>query len=132
VSFTRGGQPALTSVFGTFFIGNTPTPEGESISGIAVSGANGQGLGGGLAGLTSQGGSTFLGFATVDGSSGDLVPAISEITVTAGSHGGGPEPDLDNFTFASPVSPVPEANAWVLLAAAALAGRVRWRARTTA
>jgi hypothetical protein len=39
-----------------------------------------------------------------------------------------------HFTFATPVSPVPEANVCALLAAAALAvvGRARWRARPTA
>jgi hypothetical protein len=103
VSFTRGSQPALTSAFGTFFIGNIdeqPLSTG-SISGLAIGGGEFIPY---RAALTPPGGSTFLGLATVDSATGQLVPAISEITVNAGSHGLGPEPDLDNFTFASPVA----------------------------
>jgi hypothetical protein len=122
VSFTRNGQPALTSAFGTFFIGNTPIDE--------LPGADFSSVGGYPAGFTSPEGSTFLGLATVDSATGQLVPSIGEIDIRAGSHGTGPEPDLDNFTFASPVSPVPEGNVWALLAAAALAavGLARRRA----
>jgi hypothetical protein len=133
LSFTRDGQSALTSAFGTFFIGNTESFPGEgSISGLSAYGAGGSLLGGATAPTTTtNNGSTFLGLATVDSVSGDLVPAISEIDVKAGSHGAGPEPDLDNFVFAGNpgVSPVPEGNVWALLAAAALAavGLSRWR-----
>jgi hypothetical protein len=131
VSFTHDGQPALSSAFGAFFIGNTEPfgPGSGSISGFSIGEADHPSI---YAGLTSLNGSTFLGLATVDSVSGDLVPAISEITIRAGSHGAGPEPDLDNFVFAGNpgVSPVPEGNVWALLAAAALAtvGLARRRA----
>jgi hypothetical protein len=126
--FTHDGGTALTSAFGTFFIGNQPI-DGGNFSGMSAYGADGSILYTGVPGLTGLDGSTFLGFATVDSATEDLVPAISKITVTAGLH------DLidvylDNFTFATPVSPVPEANVWVLLAATMLAavGRARLRA----
>jgi hypothetical protein len=121
--FTHDGQPALTSAFGAFFVGNTPV-DGESIAGLAIGGdANFI-----HAGLTSQDGSTFLGLATVDSLSGNLVPAISEIDASQGSHALH-DAFLDNFTFTTPVSPVPEANVWVLLTATALAAVGRGRAR---
>jgi hypothetical protein len=122
--FTRDGQPALTSAFGTFFIGNT-APLGFNVAGLEADGANGSVLGRETAGVTSQDGSTFLGFATVDSVTGELVPAISEIVASQGSHSLY-DALLDNFTFASPV---PEGNVWALLAAAALAavGLSRWR-----
>jgi hypothetical protein len=139
--FTHDGQPALTSAFGAFFIGNVGSLGGPgatelfSNSGLSAGGtysllppgATGDGFI--PAGLTSRDGSTFLGLATVDSATGQLVPAINEIDVEAAGDVG-PQVFLDNFTFASPVSPVPEGNVWVLLAAAALAavGRARWRA----
>jgi hypothetical protein len=120
--FTRNGQPALTSAFGTFFIGNHPV-DGQSLAGLA--------RGGDFnfidAGFTQP---AFLGHATVDSATGALVPAINEIVVDAG--GALINTYLDNFTFATPVAPVPEANAWVLLAATTLAAVCRARRRAAA
>lgn len=77
----------------------------------------------------------FLGLATVDSVTGQLVPAISEITVRAGSNSQNLTVLLDNFTFATPreVPPVREAKAGPLFAGTALAvvGLYRRRARTT-
>ena len=119
--FTRDGQPALTSAFGTFFIGNHPV-DGQSEVGLAI------GLGNfTLAGFAQP---AFLGLATIDSVTGQLVPSINEIAVVAG--GGSIDTYLDNFTFAGNpgVSPVPEGNAWTLLAAAALAAAgLGWRRR---
>jgi hypothetical protein len=111
LGFTRDGRPALTSAFGTFFLGS----EGSG-GALWVYGADGQ-LSRVAGGLTSR--PAFLGVATVDSLSGPLVPSIREIAISAG--GAGSDAFLDNFTFAAPVSAVPEANGWVLLAAAALA-----------
>jgi hypothetical protein len=138
--FTHDGQPALTSAFGAFFIGNVGVPSGPggtelfSDSGLSASGTYSllppgiTGDGFIPAGFTSYNGSTFLGLATVDSATGDLVPAINEIDVSTAGYLG-PQTFLDNFTFASPVSPVPEGNVWALFAAAALAavGLSRWR-----
>jgi hypothetical protein len=115
LTFTRDGQPALTSAFGTFFI-NNESVFGENLSGLAIGGDYNFIL----PGLTGPNGSTFLGLATVDSATGQLVPAINDIFVAAGSQSL-LNVYLDNFTFASPVSPVPEGNALALFAAAALA-----------
>jgi hypothetical protein len=119
--FTHDGRTALTSAFGTFFIGNTgtfvPGRGLESDSGISLYGAGGSILGGGTAGLTSQNGSTFLGLATIDSATGELVPSIGEIYIVAGQHNL-LDVYLDNFTFAAPV---PEGQPWALLAGALLA-----------
>jgi hypothetical protein len=122
--FTRGGGAALSSAFGTYFIGNTPV-NGVSYSSLVAYGADGSLLARGDPATTTPGGSTFLGFAAVDSATGELVPALSEVDLFAGkqnlviSY-------LDNFTFATPASPVPEGNGWVLLAATALAAAVDW------
>jgi hypothetical protein len=132
--FTHDGQPALTSAFGAFFIGNVGVPSGpggtELFSDSGLSAFGGKFI---PAGFTSYNGSTFLGVATVDSATGDLVPTMNAIGVSAAGDLG-PQAFLDNFTFASPVLPVPEGNVWALLAAAALAavGLGRWRARPTA
>lgn len=72
----------------------------------------------------------------MDGSSGQLVPTISQIGIEAGSRFLSGDAWLDNFTFATPVlpgsvSPVPEGNVWALVAVAALAAAVgrAWRLR---
>ena len=122
--FTRGGQPALSSAFGTYFIGNTPV-NGVSYSSLLAYGANGSLLASGEPAATTSGGSTFLGFAAVDSATGHLVPALHQVDVFAGKQNL-VITYLDNFTFATPVSPVPEKNAWVLLAATALAAAVGW------
>ena len=111
LGFTREGRSALTSAFGTFFLGS------EGYGGaLWVYGADGH-LSRVADGLTSR--PAFLGVATFDRLSGQLVPSIREIAALAG--GAGSDGFLDNFTFASPVSAVPEANGWVLFAATALA-----------
>jgi hypothetical protein len=128
VSFTSGGQPAATSAFGTFFIGNEPV-DGQDTSGLAVGGDYNYIP----AGLTSRDGSSFLGVATVDSSTGQLVPAINQIWIAAGAQDL-QDVYLDNFTFATPeevtpVSPVPEANAGALLAVTTLAAVALYRRR---
>jgi hypothetical protein len=125
--FTRGGGSALSSAFGTFFIGNTSV-NGVSYSSLVAYGADGSLLARGDPATTTPGGSTFLGFAAVDSATGELVPALSQVDVFAGKQNL-VITYLDNFTFAAPASPVPEGNGWVLLAATALAAAVGWAPR---
>lgn len=133
LSFTHGGQSALTSAFGTFFIGNRlvdvpgpPPTEVVDLSGMLI-GINDVGFTPAPT-TTSPTGSTFLGLATVDSVTGQLVPAISAITVRAGTVDALFDLPvyLDNFTFATPV---PEGNAWALLAVTALSAAVLYRRR---
>jgi hypothetical protein len=120
LSFTRGGGPALTSAFGTYFIANTAL-NGVSYSSLLAYGADGALLAQGAPAATGPTGNSFLGFAAVDSATGRLVPALSQVEVLAGKQNL-VITYLDNFTFATPeAAPVPEANAGVLLAAAALA-----------
>ena len=130
LSFTRAGAPALTSGFGTFFINNYEAfgPGTGSVSFMEAYGADGSLLVRGDPATTAPNGSTFLGFATVDSSSGALVPAIDQIQVIAGLHDL-VDVYLDNFTFATPV---PEGNAWALLVATALAVVGMYRRRVAA
>ena len=133
LSFTRDGEPALTSAFGAFFINNPPTEPEDNLHGfLGASGADGSLLAAGRAPRTARNGSSFLGFAAVDSEKGQLVPAIGQVEVNAGLHNV-IDVYLDNFTFAAPVA-VPEANAWALLAGTALAavGLYGRRARLTA
>jgi hypothetical protein len=118
--FTRDGHAALTSAFGTYFLNNynpgQPPGSPNSLSLLSAYGVDGSLLFEERPEVTAQGGSTFLGFATVDSATGRLVPAIREITVSAGEHDN-VDVFLDNFTFGAPV---PEANGWVLLGATVL------------
>jgi hypothetical protein len=125
--FTRGGGAALSSAFGTFFIGHTPA-NGLSPGSMVAYGADGSLLAQGDAATTAPGGSTFLGFAAVDSVTGKLVPALSKVDVFA-SKQKLVITYLDNFTFAAPVSAVPEGNAWALLAATALSAVILARRR---
>jgi hypothetical protein len=122
LSFTRDDREALTSAFGAFFIGNHPI-DGASITGLELGGVEGRFI---AAGFTQP--AAFLGVATVDSLSGDLVPAISAIDVHEGEHNLH-DSFVDNFTFATPV---PEGNVWVLLAATALSAVVPYRRRAAA
>jgi hypothetical protein len=128
LSFTRDGREALTSAFGAFFIGNREPfgPGTGSITGLVIGGIEGRFI---AAGFTQP--AAFLGVATVDSQSGELVPSISAIDVHEGQHNLH-DSFVDNFTFATPVSPVPEPNAGVLFAAAALAAMGLYRRRAAA
>ena len=130
--FTHDGQPALTSAFGTFFIGNEPV-NGSDLSGMSTVGDYNFIP---APTTTSPTGSTFLGLATVDSVTGQLVPAIDQIVVNAGQQSN-LDVWLDNFTLATPalpgkVPPVPEANAWALFAGTALAAVGLYRRRAPA
>jgi hypothetical protein len=130
VSFVREGKLALSAGFGSWFIDNRPFPGSESgnTSFLTAFGPGGAVLGQGQPGITERGGRSFLGLLTVDGVTDQPIAAISKILVVAGQRQL-VEPFLDDFTFASPVLPVPEANAWVLLGATALGSLAAMRLR---
>jgi hypothetical protein len=120
LSFTHDGQPGLTSGFGTYFINNwspgiDPVGSPGGYSQLSAYGADGSLLKEQSPLVTEPNGITFLGFVTVDGATGRPVPAIGEVTVLAGRHSD-ISVYLDNFAFSTPMlTPVPEANACVLL-----------------
>lgn len=120
------GFTGLTSAFGTFFI-NPYAIDAAGTPGQSLIAHGSFGYYSAQPTLTQP---AFLGLATVDSATGQLVPAISYVDIFAGI--GHDASLLDNFTFATPVSPVPEGNAGALLAAAALAvvGLYRRRAAT--
>jgi hypothetical protein len=126
LSFTHDGQSSLTSAFGTFFVNSLPNNYGDASSLLQGFDANGSLLFEGRPELPQFTANAFLGFATVDSSTGELVNAISQVQVIAGAVFTPPSVYLDNFTFATPV---PEPNPWALLAATALAAVIRYRRR---
>jgi hypothetical protein len=131
VSFVQDGKMAMSAGFGSWFIDNRDsgidvTPSSSSF--MTAFGPGGAVLGRGQAPLTEPEGRSFLGLLTVDSVTDQPIAAISKILVVAGQRQL-VEPPLDDFTFASPVLPVPEANAWVLLGATALGSLASIRLR---
>jgi hypothetical protein len=128
------GFSAPTVAFGTFFLGAYRIDDaGDAGQVFNASGSFGQYFV--RPTLPPPGsGDLFLGLATLDSVTGQLVPAITGVDIGLGI--GNVPAYLDNLTFATPgeVPPVPEANAWALFAGVALAGigLYRRRARATA